>query len=397
MVTIFKEIEQLRDFITIDVSSDLSVIMPYLKQAEKYVRNIVGDELFDQLINFVNGEVPITYQFEEESITGYPMNAVTNYDSIVGLTNINDILFTAYYEDINGTNIIASQKNSSGNNNAIFHGSSHLLGEFNIYENNQSGVHGTLTLNQHANMGVWNWKVKIIPSQNPNIEELLPYCQLALANFGYWLAIDKLNVNVGNAGITVASTASLVPASKERIDRLRESVKQSGYDALEEIIKFLEKNIDNYPEWKDSDAYSYNKQFFINNADEFYKTIHKQITRLQFLAIKEFIALAEIEIKGVVCVDLFTELKTQILSGEISDPNKVLLENIQPAVCYLSLNKQNEDTLYKNEAARLIETLRLFLNANAEDYPLYLDSNCYSSTIKADLNSDESGVFTFGL
>lgn len=290
MKTIFKEIAELRNFITIDVSSDLSVIMPYLKQAEKYVRDIIGDTLFDMLVEFVQDETT------SEVLT-----------------------------------------------------------------------------------------------------KLLPYCQLALANFGYFLAIDKLNVNVGNAGITVASTSSLVPASKERIDRLRESVELSGYDALEELIKFLEKNISDYPEWKDSEAYSYNKQFFINNADDFYKTIHKQITRLQFLSMKEFIALAEIKIKGVVCSELFEELKAQILSEEISNANKILLEDIKPAICYLSIDFQSENPLARNEANCRMETLRLFLNANAEDYPLYLNSTCYSSTLKSDLNDEESGLFTFGI
>jgi len=387
MVTIFKEIEQLRDFITIDVSSDLSVIMPYLKQAEKYVRNIIGDTLFEALIEFVNGEEPQPDTYTEEVVQNYTLNDVSDYQNITNWDKNNYPIIKFIYENKVSTWFITASSLGIGTFDPI---TGVITGI------SQPPIGGSITINNPISISDI-WTVEHSGGIPEQLAELLPYCQLALANFGYFLAIDKLNVNVGNAGITVASTASLVPASKERIDRLRESVEHSGYDALEEIIKFLEKNIDDYPEWKDSDAYSYNKQFFINNAEEFYKTIHKQITRLQFLAIKEFIALAEIEIKGVVCVDLFAELKSEILSGDISDINKILLESIKPAVCYLSLNKQNEDTLYKNEAARLIETLRLFLNANAEDYPLYLESTCYSATIIADLNSDESGVFGFGL
>jgi len=296
MTTIFKDIEQLRNFITIDISSDLDVVLPYLKQAEKYVKNICGDELFALASEYVNQ----------------------------------------------------------------------------IVEENQE------------------------PEVDETLDLLLPYLQLPLANFGYLLAIDKLNVNVGNTGITVTVSNNLEPASSWRIDRLKENLTAAGYDALEDLIKFLEKNKEQYPDWQTSEAYSYNKQFFINNADEFYKSIHKQITRIEFLNLKEFIALAEIEVLGIVGNELFEILKAEVLSGEISEVNLKLMRFIKPAVCFLSLTKQKENQLYSFESSRLLENLKIYLDKNALDFPEYLNSTCYS-TSKPDYNSDESGLFTFGL
>lgn len=291
MTTIFANITDLRKFITIDISSDLNVIMPYLVQAEKYIRDITGNALFNAAVEYVN---------DEEA------------------------------------------------------------------------------------------------TANPELDALLPFLQYPLANFGYFHAIDKLNVNVGNAGITVASTASLVPASKERIDRLRESVEQSGYDGLERLIEFLEGNVNDYPQWESSSAYSYNKQFFINNAYEFEKKTHKKISRIKFLKLREFISIAENYIKGITCENLFNEIKDEILSNDISAENQILLKIIQPAVCFYAMNKYEENRTYELESTRLLEKLKIYLIQHAEDYPLFLNSDCFSDT-EIELNDDDSGLYAFGL
>lgn len=288
--SIFKDIQQLRDYITVDISSTLDTIAPYLKQAEKFVREITGDELFDLLIPYV--------------------------------------------------------------------------------ENQEPG--------------------------DARLDKLLPYCRLALANFGYMLAIDKLNVNVGQTGITVTVSNNLEPASQWRVDAFKQNLESTGYSALEGLIKFLEENRTDFPEWVSSDAYSYQKKFFVNNASEFKQYTEINISRLDFLKLKKFIKLAEIEIQGILCNDLFYEIKQEFKDESISANNQKLLEWILPAVCYSALNKQEENELYRNEANRLKESLRIYLNRNADTYPLYKNSECYSSGA-SDIDYGDSCVYGFGL
>jgi len=288
--TIFNTIEQLREFITVDTSSDLEVVLPYLLEAEKYVKDITGVELYGLLVTEIK-----------------------------------------------------------------------------------------------------------TPTGEQRLVDLLPYAQLPLANFGYYKGIDKLNVNIGNAGITVASTNSLVPASKERIDKLRESFMNSGMDALEQLIQFLEENKNSYSEWESSDAYSYQRLFFVNNAKDFKDSIQRQIGRYEFLEMREFMYLAHIDVQEAIGDAQYTELKEQFEGDILTEANLKLMKYIKPGVCYLALSRIEQNKHWKEEGEKRIKQLRDFLNSNPDDYPKYVASDNYEEQIVSELNTEESGLFGFGI
>ncbi len=289
MKLLFKDTNDLHQFITVSIDNQLRVTKPYIKQAEKHIREITGDMLFDKLLDYVHQD-----------------------------------------------------------------------------------------------------------TENIVLEKLLPNVQLPLAYFSFWLGLDFLNVHIGNTGITVASTESLVPASEKRTENLRESLHLSALDGLEELIKFLEENATDYPEWTTSAAYSFNRRFFINNANDFYLATNKKISRLDFLKYREYISLTESVIKGTISSELFLELKSQIKTNSVSETNKKLLGYITPVVGFSVLAKKTEKEIYQLEATRLMEELQQFLQKNATNYPLYMNSNNYSPK-DTTLNSKESGLYAFGL
>jgi hypothetical protein len=290
--TLFKTIEEIREHITVDISSDFRTIGPYVKQAEKYTTDIIGADLHAELISVVHDE---------------------------------------------------------------------------------------------------NTDEKLIA--------LLEKVRLPLANFAYMLAIAKLNVNVGERGFTVTVSGNLTPASQWRVDDFRNSVKESANDALEDLISFLETNKADYPTWTDSSAYSFQKRFFINNSKDINESVFIDISILQFLELKPFIHQIERSvILPTMCEVLFQTLKTEILSGEISPENTILLETyIKPAICYLAMDKHTPNANYKTEGTRYVQELKNYLNANAITYSDFLTSTCYEDPISVtDINSAESGFFVFG-
>jgi len=301
--TIFSSIEELRDFITLDISSDFETIKPYIIQAEKEVREITGDELFDLVVEYVNQEPEDPENPEDEP------------------------------EDDN----------------------------------------------------------------SERFDLLLPYMRSSLANFGYLYAIDKLNVNVGNTGITVASNNNFTPANEWRITNLKNSLQTSADDSQEELLKFLENNVGDYDEWVDSDAYSFQKKFYINNASEFFNSISKKITRTYFLSLREYVLLSENDVIEAISKELNDEIKAEILNGDVSENNQILLNWIKPAVCYLALSKKEKNEDWRQQGAKNIKQLRNYLNANAEDYPLYLASDCYNVSSSVDYNNANSGLYGFGI
>jgi len=289
MQNLFTSIDEIREYITVDISSDYRTISPYVTQAQKYTTEIIGKQLHGLLIDVVH------------------------------------------------------------NNN-----------------------------------------------DTERLKELLKIVRLPLARFAYMLAISELNVNVSERGFTIAVDNNLEPASKWRIDEFRTSISDSAYDGLEILIEYLEDNTTVFPEWKLSKSFSFQNQFFVNNAKELNETVFIEIKRLDFLNLKQFIFQVEQSIvKPVISVELFNEIKTQILNQNISETNDYILKNyIKAAVCYHAIDKKTPNENYRLEGTRLLEQLRIYLNNNASSYPLYLNSDCYSEPATAlsfSVNNEQNG------
>lgn len=110
---------------------------------------------------------------------------------------------------------------------------------------------------------------------SPDVEDadkypLLLLLQEAVANFGLEAYIPEGNVTISGQGITTEQNEHSKPADWGRIKDLTRKHLQSGEDALEAIIDFLETN-GNITEWNDSDERKRLKNFFISSADQFRK------------------------------------------------------------------------------------------------------------------------------
>jgi len=288
--TLFTSIAEIKDYISADISSDIRTILPYVKQAEKYVVDIIGSALYDDLISVVH------------------------------------------------------------------------------HNNDQE-----------------------------KLKDLLVKVRLPLANFAYFLAIAKLNVNVGDTGFTVTVSSSLEPASEWRVKDFRNSVENSGNDALEELIEFLETNKKHYPKWTQSKAYSFQKKFFINNAKEMNDSVYLEIKRIDFLKLKQYIFQTEqSDILPYLGMRFFGKLKAEMFSDKLIDDNLFIVNNfIRPALCYLTFHKQQPNENYRLEGARYLAQLQEYLDSNASKFPDYIISDNYTdpTIAKVSINSATSGLY----
>jgi hypothetical protein len=51
--TLFTDINQVKEYITVDIGSNINMLLPYIKQAEKYVKDVIGTDLFNELLEYV--------------------------------------------------------------------------------------------------------------------------------------------------------------------------------------------------------------------------------------------------------------------------------------------------------------------------------------------------------
>ena len=181
------------------------------------------------------------------------------------------------------------------------------------------------------------------------LPELLVKVQEPLVCIAFAQGIDILDVNISDRGVTKDSEA----AFQYQRNNAQRYLYKRGYNALESLIEFLEENKSTFDTWVESEAYSENRQFFINNTDLFSKYYNIGRSRLTFIALWPYMRIVEeTAIKPVIGQDLFSEIKAQIYgesssSGSassstisVSADNQYLLENfIYQALTLLTINR----------------------------------------------------------
>ncbi len=92
--------------------------------------------------------------------------------------------------------------------------------------------------------------------------------------------------------------------------------------------------------WAQSSSYTVFKECFIHTAKEFSRYFNINESRRTFLALKA--AMRNVEhfyIRTTICTEFFDELKAEVLAGSISAENQKVLDKIKPAVANLSMAK----------------------------------------------------------
>ncbi|HNS18819.1 MAG TPA: hypothetical protein PKI34_13495 [Bacteroidales bacterium] len=243
--------------------------------------------------------------------------------------------------------------------------------------------------------------IEIIHGSVPQVTEerlkAISLTKLAVANFAYFLAASILNVHIGDAGIMVASTSNLAPASKHRTDELKADLLASGWDAVNLLLKHLDR-------YKDELADLFTEELttmyslFVTNADEYNRFVNIEHSFLRFYNLRQGIERTELlHLMPVLSQELYGELKAQVRQGEVSGVNQQLLLPIKAFVCYKSA-QQEIDPSYGAYADHALAYLKRYLDDHLGDYPLYANSSVYDPSKTSYCvfeNDDEHGFFVF--
>lgn len=219
-----------------------------------------------------------------------------------------------------------------------------------------------------------------------------------LARFTLLIAAPHLDVNIGESGFTVSGSATLVPASTDRVKRFTQSTEKLAWDNMETLLRFLEENKANYPEWVNSDAYTMAKKNLINSAAEFNSYVYIDNSRLTFHKLRSHIDNVEITtVAPLISEELYYYLIEKLKEDpvNISAKEKTLLNYLKACIANKvatnQLDKPMDDifSFYFNKA-------REYINLHADDFPLYRDSKANDQAetpFPGFDNNEESAIF----
>lgn len=164
---------------------------------------------------------------------------------------------------------------------------------------------------------------------------LLKIVQRVAANFAYLLYLPWANVQSGDGGLHRIETEKFKPLFKYERGDLKKSCLTAGYEAIEQMLFYLEAKKNDFPSWAASSSYTLANEYFIKNATDFSKYVDISESRYLFFKLKSIISRIEtFTIAPILGTTLFEEMKQQNISDTFSAENRKLIPFIQPAIAH---------------------------------------------------------------
>jgi hypothetical protein len=123
---------------------------------------------------------------------------------------------------------------------------------------------------------------------------LLEKVQHALIHLAYFVGYDFLNVSVSDAGFNRTESTTMKGLYKYQEDNIKKYFSDAGFNGLDDVLVFLEQNIEYFGEFKLSTNYTSLKESFLPTVkvvEEIPFNLHN--SRLLFLALKPGVAYVE--------------------------------------------------------------------------------------------------------
>lgn len=156
---------------------------------------------------------------------------------------------------------------------------------------------------------------------------LMDYVRDVVALFTTAQALPIIQVQISDSGVKSHDTDTEKTAAQWKVDQLTEDYCiKLGWDAIDEMLKFLEANT--YPLWEgDTTASTINKQFVINTTAEFNKYYFINESPSTFKALEPSMRNVQtLDFEGGPGPDLLARILSEIASGTITaDIAKILI------------------------------------------------------------------------
>lgn len=176
---------------------------------------------------------------------------------------------------------------------------------------------------------------------------LIKLLQIAEVNLAYLIGFDLLSVIISDLGFQrpgESDGGGVKGLYKYQEVKLQEYFERTGFNGLDDALKYLEANIEHFPEWEDSTNYTLRKTAIIKDAESFDKICYINKSRLTFLRLQRFMnEVIDIDIKPVLGAE-FVTLMAELAKEDPAAKYIALVPEIQKPLAYLSCAKLIEKT-----------------------------------------------------
>jgi len=216
--------------------------------------------------------------------------------------------------------------------------------------------------------------------------DLIRLCQNVIGNHAYWDAIPFLDVVHTESGFAIISANGKVPASKERVERLREQCLTRRDNEVEFLITYLEEQITLHDDWKSSPAYSVMTDCLIRTATELKQYGQWEGSRRDFLKLRPLmIQQTMTKLEPLFSKDYIEELIEKQRDGDMTgDDLKVIILLKYALGCLVNDN---------HEAAKKIASDAMrYIDKNPAGFITYAASSEYKARMAPGYENDAAST-----
>jgi len=176
--------------------------------------------------------------------------------------------------------------------------------------------------------------------------ELLGKVQFATIHLAFYVGFDFLNVSVTDAGFQRIETERTKGLFKYQEDAIKTFFSETGFNALDDILTFLDLNIEFFELFMNSENFNKLITSFLPNVktiEEIPFNIHR--SNLIFLALKPSVAYVEdTAIRPVLGETIYATVKSEMANEVVDVKVRVLLDYIRKPLIYLASAMLMEET-----------------------------------------------------
>lgn len=176
--------------------------------------------------------------------------------------------------------------------------------------------------------------------------DLLEKVQHALIHLAYYIGLDFLSISATDAGFHRTESDRQKGLYKYQEDNLRKYFSDSGFNGLDDVLVYLEENIEHFAEFKAQENYTVLKQSFLPTV-KVVENIPFNLngSRLTFLALKPAVSYTEdTQIKKVLGETIYAEIKAEMIKDSPSAAVTAILPYIRKPLIYLASAMLMEET-----------------------------------------------------
>ena len=124
------------------------------------------------------------------------------------------------------------------------------------------------------------------PQRTESEKEVLRLAQRAVLNIALWVNFDVLSLRISDQGFQRQESDSWRPAYKYQEDNLRRTFRNTGMNAIDQLLEHLESHINLYPRFAHSPSYTVSQKSIVRNTGEVQDVYDIGSSRLVFLRMK---------------------------------------------------------------------------------------------------------------